>query len=152
MLTAEIHDAPLPRVLAEIGKLAGFRFVQVADFDDFPPINSNFEKLPLQIAVERLGALTVRSPSVAQLARLLGHSRTAGRAHVQEALTGQGDIGVPHRVEVDAPLLRGLATRLGCCGLVNLERGFGFVLDVDQIGALCARADRDPAPPEEGPP
>jgi hypothetical protein len=54
LLSAEIDDAPLPQVLVEIGKLAGFKVVQVADFDDFPRVSSNFEKLPLQVAVERL--------------------------------------------------------------------------------------------------
>ena len=60
LLTAEIHEAPLPRVLTEIGKIAGFKVVQVADFDDFPRINHKFEQLPLQVAVERLVANTNR--------------------------------------------------------------------------------------------
>jgi len=60
LLSAEIDDVPLPRVLAEIGKLAGFKVVQVGDFDDYPRINSKFEMLPLQVAVERLVANTNR--------------------------------------------------------------------------------------------
>jgi hypothetical protein len=60
LLTAEIREAPLPRVLAEIGKLAGFKVVQVADFDDFPRINHKFEHIPLQVAIERLVANTNR--------------------------------------------------------------------------------------------
>jgi hypothetical protein len=60
LLTAEFHDVPLPRALNEIGKLAGFKVVQVADFDDFPRISNKFEKLPVQEAVERLVANTNR--------------------------------------------------------------------------------------------
>ncbi len=54
LLSAEIHDVPLPEVLEEIGKLAGFKVVQVAGFSDFPRINSKFEKQTVQVAVERL--------------------------------------------------------------------------------------------------
>lgn len=60
LLSAEIHDAPLPEVLEEIGKLAGFKVVQVADFNDFPWVNSKFENLTVQVAVERLVADTNR--------------------------------------------------------------------------------------------
>jgi len=60
LLSAEIRDAPLPKVLEEIGKLAGFKVVQVADFDDFPPVSIEFENLAVQVAVERLLANTNR--------------------------------------------------------------------------------------------
>ncbi|MCP4470451.1 MAG: HEAT repeat domain-containing protein [Gammaproteobacteria bacterium] len=60
LLTAEFDDAPLPQVLAEIGKVAGFKLVQVADFHDFPRISGSFEKRPVQEAVERLVANTNR--------------------------------------------------------------------------------------------
>lgn len=56
LLTADIHDAPLPQVLEEIGKLAGFKVVQVADFNDYRRVNSNFSDLPVQTAVERIVA------------------------------------------------------------------------------------------------
>lgn len=60
LLSAEIRDAPLPEVLQKIGKLAGFKVVQVADFNDFPRVNGKFEKLAIQVAVERLLAKTNR--------------------------------------------------------------------------------------------
>jgi len=58
LLTAEFHDAPLPQVLAEVGKVAGFKFVRVADFNDFPRISGSFQNRPLQQAVKRLAANT----------------------------------------------------------------------------------------------
>lgn len=111
LLTAEIHDAPLPRVLAEIGKLAGFRFVQVADFDDFPRINSNFEKLPLQVAVERLVANTNR------IFFYEGEEDDSERVISQLWLLGPGEDGVDttqhseadSRLQHEEPLVRSQA-------------------------------------------
>ncbi len=54
LLSADIDDAPLPKVLEEIGKLAGFKVVRVAGFDDFPRVTSKIEKQALQEALERL--------------------------------------------------------------------------------------------------
>jgi len=60
LLTAEIHDAPLHQVLFEIGKMVGFKTVQVTDFRDFPLVNASFENLVVNEAVERLVANTNR--------------------------------------------------------------------------------------------
>ncbi len=60
LLSAEIRNAPLPEVLQEIGSLAGFKVVQVADYDDFPLVNNRFEKVALPVAIERLLANTNR--------------------------------------------------------------------------------------------
>ena len=88
LLTADIHDAPLPQVLEEIGKLAGFKVVQVADFNDFPRVNSSFTDLPLQAAVERL---------VANANRIFFYRQDAtvksGRALSQLWLLGPGEAG-----------------------------------------------------------
>ncbi len=88
LLSAEIHDVPLPEVLEEIGKLAGFKVVQVADFNDFPRVNSKFEKLAVQVAVERL---------VANTNRILFYSQSEGaepqRVLSQLWLLGPGEAG-----------------------------------------------------------
>jgi HEAT repeat protein len=60
LLTAQIHDASLPQVLNEIGQVAGFKAIQIADFSDFPLVNTSFENLPMLKAVERLVANTNR--------------------------------------------------------------------------------------------
>jgi len=88
LLSAEIHGAPLPEVLVEIGKLAGFKVVQVADFNDFPRVNSKFENLTVQVAVERL---------VADTNRILFYSQSEGgepqRVLSQLWLLGPGEAG-----------------------------------------------------------
>jgi hypothetical protein len=89
LLSADFHNAPLPQVLAEIGKVAGYRLIQVADFDDFPRIDGSFVKQPLQAAVERL---------VANTNRILFYSRGTGvdsrRVLSQVWLLGPGEAGV----------------------------------------------------------
>jgi hypothetical protein len=89
LLSADFHDAPLPQVLAEIGKVAGFRLVQIADFNDFPRIDGSFAKQPLQAAVGRL---------VAGTNRILFFTRGAGvesrRVLSQVWLLGSGEAGV----------------------------------------------------------
>ena len=88
LLTADIHDTPLPQVLEEIGKLAGFKVVQVGDFNDFRRVNSNFSDLPVQTAVERL---------VANANRIFFYRQDAtvksGRVLSQLWLLGPGEAG-----------------------------------------------------------
>jgi len=97
LLSAEFHDVPLPQVLIEIGKLAGFKVVQVADFDDFPRIDSKFEMLPVQVAVERL---------VANTNRILFYSQSEGaesqRVLSQLWLLGPGEAGADTTQHVEA--------------------------------------------------
>jgi len=99
LLTAEYHDAPLPQVLAEIGKAAGFKLVQVADFNDFPRISGAFEKQPLQVAVERLVTNTNRiffysqpegagSPRVLSQLWLLGPGEAGDTTKYDEVVGG----------------------------------------------------------------
>ena len=88
LLSAEFHDAPLPQVLAEIGKVAGFKLVQVADFNDFPRISGSFEKQPVQEAVERLVANTNRIFFYSQ-----GEGAESQRELSQLWLLGPGEAG-----------------------------------------------------------
>ena len=85
LLSADFHNAPLPQVLAEIGKVAGYRLIQVADFDDFPRIDGSFVKQPLQAAVERL---------VANTNRILFYSRGTGVDSRRVLSQGPGEAGV----------------------------------------------------------
>lgn len=138
LLTAEIHDAPLPRVLAEIGKLAGFRFVQVADFDDFPRINSNFEKLPLQVAVERLVANTNR------IFFYEGEEDDSERVISQLWLLGPGEDGVDttqhseadSRLQHEEPLVRSQA-------VLRLVQQQGAESVLEKLSVLL-QTDQDP--------
>lgn len=88
LLAAEIDDAPLPRVLEEIGKLVGFKVVRVADFDDFPRVTSKFENLAVEAAVERL---------LGNANRILFYSESEGaesqRVLSQLWLLGPGEAG-----------------------------------------------------------
>jgi hypothetical protein len=88
LLSAEFDDAPLPQVLAEIGKVAGFKLVQVADFNDFPRISGSFEKQPVQKAVERLVANTNRIFFYSQ-----GEGAESQRVLSQLWLLGPGEAG-----------------------------------------------------------
>ncbi len=88
LLTAEFDDAPLPQVLAEIGKVAGFKLVQVADFNDFPRISGSFVKRPVQEAVERLVANTNRIFFYSQ-----GEGAESQRVLSQLWLLGPGEAG-----------------------------------------------------------
>lgn len=88
LLSAEFDDAPLPQVLAEIGKVAGFKLVQVADFNDFPRISGSFEKQPVQEAVERLAANTNRIFFYSQ-----GEGAESQRVLSQLWLLGPGEAG-----------------------------------------------------------
>jgi hypothetical protein len=109
LLTVEIEDAPLPQVLKEIGKLAGFKVVQVADFDDFPRVTSKFEDLPLQIAVERLVANTSRIffyalDGSAQPKRVISQLWLLGPGEANADTTQADDIA--SRLQYEEPLIR----------------------------------------------
>jgi uncharacterized protein YdbL (DUF1318 family) len=138
LLSAEFHDAPLPRVLTEIGKLAGFRLVQVADFDDFPRINGSFEKQPLLLAVERLVANTNRifffSP---------GDGAESPRVLSQLWLLGPGEAGdITQHTEVvgglqhDEPIIRSQA-------VLHLVQQQGEEAVLEKLSVLL-QSDQDP--------
>lgn len=53
-LSLQTHDAPVDKVIREIGKLAGFKTVLADDFGEHPKVNASFKSLSVQRAVERL--------------------------------------------------------------------------------------------------
>ena len=58
LLSVEIRAAPLHRVLSEIGKMAGFKTILVANPPDLPLVNTSFQNLAVNAAVERILADT----------------------------------------------------------------------------------------------
>ena len=96
LLSAEFHDALLPQVLAEIGKSAGFKLVQIDDFNDFPRITGSIDNQPWQVAVERLVANTNRI-----FFFLPADSAESARVISQLWLLGPGEAGVDIRQRPD---------------------------------------------------
>jgi len=139
LLSAEFRDSPLPRVLAEIGKLAGFKLVQVADFNDFPKITGSFDRQSPLAAVERL---------VANTNRILFFSRGEGaesrRVLSQVWLLGPGetsaDTARPTEVVIglqnEEPIIRRQA-------LQHLVQQEGEEAVLDKLSMLL-QTDRDP--------
>jgi len=139
LLSAEFHAAPLPRVLAEIGKVAGFKLVQVADFNDFPGISGSFENRPLQLAVERLVVDTNRifffSPAAgADSERVLSQLWLLGPGEAGADLTQQAEIA--DGLQYDEPLIR----RQAVLQMVQQE---GEEAVLDKL-SLRLQTDQDP--------
>jgi hypothetical protein len=139
LLSAEFHDAPLPRILAEIGRVAGFKLVQVADFNDFRSISGSFENRPLQLAIERLVADTNRilffSPGAgADSDHILSQLWLLGPGEAGANLTQQ--VEIVDRLQHDEPLIR----RQAVLSLVQQE---GEEAVLDKLSMLL-QTDRDP--------
>ena len=139
LLTAEFHDAPLPQVLAEIGKAAGFKFVRVADFNDFPRISGSFENQPLQRSVERLAANTnsifFYSP---------GDGTQSQRVLSQLWLLGPGEAGdVTTQHAEDAGDLQHQEAEIRSQAVLRLVQQQGGEAVVEKLSVLL-QTDRDP--------